>query len=81
MKSNYRSDTKVSNSCKRSALLLRRELGNEYLEFLQFFLNHQRFMRSECSKRVGKSPKELLTGKKHKHWLEILGFELFRQDA
>lgn len=69
------------NSRLRTYFTLRRELGNEYLEFLQFFLNHRRFMRSECKERVGKSPKELLTGEKHKHWLEILGFELFKQAA
>ncbi len=69
------------NSRLRTYFTLRRELGNEYLEFLQFFLNHRRFMRSECKERVGKSLKELLTGKEHKHWLEMLGFELFIQAA
>jgi len=69
------------NSRLRTYFTLRRELGNEYLEFLQFFLNHRRFMRSECKERVGKSPKELLTGKSHKHWLEMLGFELFKKAA
>ena len=69
------------NSRLRTYFTLRRELGNEYLEFLQFFLNHRRFMRSECKERIGKSPKELLTGKEHKHWLEMLGFKLFKQAA
>jgi hypothetical protein len=69
------------NSRLRTYFTLRRELGNEYLEFLQFFLNHRRFMRSECKERVGKSPTELLTGKRHSHWLEMLGFELFKQTA
>lgn len=69
------------NSRLRTYFTLRRELGDEYLEFLQFFLNHRRFMRSKYAKRVGKSPTELLTGKKHKHWLEMLGFELFKQAA
>lgn len=69
------------NSRLRTYFTLRRELGNEYLEFLQFFLNHRRFMRSKYDERVGKSPAELLTGKKHKHWLEMLGFELFKQAA
>lgn len=69
------------NSRLRTYFTLRRELGNEYLEFLQFFLNHRRFMRSEYAERVGKSPAELLTGKKHRHWLEMLGFELFKQAA
>jgi hypothetical protein len=69
------------NSRLRTYFTLRRELGNEYLEFLQFFLNHRRFMRSEYVERVGKSPTELLTGKEHKHWLEMLGFDLFKQAA
>ncbi|MGZ3733242.1 MAG: hypothetical protein ACXU9U_05845, partial [Parachlamydiaceae bacterium] len=60
---------------------LRRELGGEYLHFLQFFLNHRRFMRSEHHERVGKSPAELLTGEQHKHWLEMLGFALFKKAA
>jgi hypothetical protein len=69
------------NSRLRTYFTLRRELGNEYLEFLQFFLNHRRFMRSKYVERVEKSPTELLTGKKHEHWLEMLGFDLFKQTA
>jgi len=69
------------NSRLRTYFTLRRELGGEYLKFLQFFLNHRRFMRSERKERVGKSPTELLTGKQHKHWLEMLGFELFKKAA
>lgn len=69
------------NSRLRTYFTLRREIGNEYLEFLQFFLNHRRFMRSERSERVGKSPAELLTGENHEHWLEMLGFTLFKRAA
>lgn len=69
------------NSRLRIYFTLRRELGNEYLEFLQFFLNHRRFMRSKYVERFGKSPTELLTGERHKHWLEMLGFELFKRAA
>ena len=36
-------------------------------------------MRSEYAERVGKSPTELLTGEQHKHWLEMLGFQLFKK--
>jgi hypothetical protein len=67
------------NSRLRTYFTLRRELGNEYLHFLRFFLNHRRFMRSEYAERVGKSPTELLTGERHRHWLEILGFQLFKK--
>jgi hypothetical protein len=69
------------NSRLRTYFTLRRELGSDYLDFLQFFLNHRQFMRSRCKERVGKSPVELLTGTKHKHWLEMLGFELFKKAA
>ena len=69
------------NSRLRNYFTLRRHLGNDYLEILRFFLNHRRFMRSEYQERVGKSPAELLTGEKHQHWLEMLGFELFKQAA
>ncbi len=69
------------NSRLRTYFTLRREVGNEYLGFLQFFLNHRRFRRSECLERVGKSPAELLTGKAHKHWLQMLGFQLFKKAA
>ncbi|MBA3604285.1 MAG: hypothetical protein H0W50_11775 [Parachlamydiaceae bacterium] len=69
------------NSRLRTYFTLRREVGGEYLQFLQFFLSHRRFMRSEYKERVGKSPTELLTGESHKHWLEMLGFELFKKAA
>lgn len=69
------------NSGLRNYFTLRRYLGKEYLSILQFFLNHRRFMRSELAERVGKSPKELMTGQTHQHWLEILGFKLFKQAA
>jgi hypothetical protein len=62
------------NSRLRSYFFLRREIGSGYLELLQFFLNHRRFLRSEHPERAGKSPAELLTGQPHPHWLEMLGY-------
>ena len=62
------------NSRLRNYFFLRREIGSGYLELLQFFLNHRRFLRSECAERVDKSPAELLTGQPHPHWLEMLGY-------
>ena len=62
------------NSRLRSYFFLRREIGAGYLELLQFFLNHRRFLRSECPERVDRSPAELLTGQAHPHWLEMLGY-------
>jgi hypothetical protein len=65
------------NSRLRNYFFLRRQLGPDYLAVLQFFLNHRRFLRSEHPERVGKSPAELLTGQRHGHWLEMLGFTRF----
>ena len=63
------------NSRLRRYFFLRRHLGDAYLSLLQFFLNHRVFMRSRRTERVGKSPKQLLTGQAHPHWLELLGFQ------
>ena len=67
------------NSRLRAYFFLRRQLGNDYLTLLQFFLNHRRYLRSEDPSRVGKSPAELLTGQPHAHWLELLGYTRFSQ--
>jgi len=60
-------------------LLLEETTRANNLNLLQFFLNHRRFMRSESEERVGKSPRELMTGESHPHWLELLGFKRFQQ--
>lgn len=67
------------NSRLRNYFTLRRHLGADYLKLLQFFLNHRRFLRSEHPNRVDQSPRELLSGKPHAHWLELLGYRLFRR--
>ncbi len=67
------------NSRLRNYFFLRRSLGDDYLSLLQFFLNSRCFMRSLKPERVGKSPKQLLTGEAHPHWLELLGFERFQR--
>ena len=64
------------NSRLRNYFTLRRNVGGEYLSLLQFFMNHRTFLRSRVSERVGKSPKQLLTGQAHPHWLTLLGFGL-----
>jgi hypothetical protein len=61
------------NSRLRNYFFLRRHLGPDYVQLLQFFLNHRRFLRSEHPERVGRSPAELLTGQVQAHWLELLG--------
>jgi hypothetical protein len=61
------------NSRLRTYFTLRRHLGNSYLDLLRFFLNHRRFLRSRRAERNGKSPRELMTGQGHPHWLTLLG--------
>jgi hypothetical protein len=68
------------NSRLRSYFFLRKEIGGGYLDLLRFLLNHRRFLRSEHPERVGKSPAELLSGKEHPHWLEMLGYRRSSQD-
>jgi hypothetical protein len=68
------------NSRLRNYFFLRRHLGPDYLALLQFFLNHRRFVRSERPERAGKSPAELLTGRSHAHWLEMLGHVRFSRN-
>jgi hypothetical protein len=67
------------NSRLRNYFFLRKQLNSSYLGLLQFFLNHRTFLRSEIAKHVGKSPKQLMTGQSHPHWLELLGFTLFKR--
>ena len=61
------------NSKLRTYFTLRRHLGGSYLDLLRFFLNHRRFVRSRHAERQGKSPRELMTGQGHPHWLTLLG--------
>jgi hypothetical protein len=68
------------NSRLRTYFFLRRQLGKDYLTLLQFFLNHRRYLRSEDPNRVDKSPAELLTGQRHAHWLELLGYNRFSRN-
>jgi hypothetical protein len=77
MQSTPRSSSLVENlnSRLRNCLRLRRHLNGSraWLGLLQFFFNHRRFMRSRCGKRLGKSPREAMTGEAHPHWLTLLG--------
>src|ERR687886_2396457 len=75
MASTSRSSSLVENlnSRLRTYFTLRRHLGGSYLDLLRFFLNHRCFLRSRHAERRGKSPRELLTGQGHPHWLTLLG--------
>ena len=81
--STYRASSVVENlnSRLRNYFFLRKHLSNDYLDLLRFFLNHRRFQRSERPERVGKSPAQILTGKEHPHWLNLLGFRPFKKAA
>ena len=68
------------NSRLRGYFFLRRHLGPDYLAVLQFYLNHRRFPRSERPERRDQSPRELLTGTAHAHWLELLGYQRFERN-
>jgi len=69
------------NSRLRNYFFLRRQIGPQYLDLLRFFLNHRRFMRSQHAERRDKTPAELLAGHDLPHWLELLGFQLFKRVA
>lgn len=82
-----RSTTKASSAVENlhsrlcNYFFLRKEIGNNYLELLRFYLNHTPFLRSAKQERVGKTPAELLARKSHPHWLEMLGYEPFQAVA
>jgi hypothetical protein len=61
------------NARLRICFTLRRHIDDQYLGLLQFFINHRRFTRSRCPERAGKSPRELMTGQAHPHWMTMLG--------
>jgi len=68
------------NSRLRNYLFLRRQLGPDYLVWLQFFRKHRRLLRREHPERVGKSPAALLTGAPQPHGLELLGYQPFARN-
>ena len=62
-----------ANSRLRTYFTLRRHMSGSYLDSLEFFLNDRRFMRSLNVQREGKSPRGVMTGQEHPHWLTLLG--------
>lgn len=60
---------------------LRKGCNQSFLNLLRFYLNHVPFRRSELATRVNKSPVAILTGKAHNHWMEMLGYTLFKRAA
>jgi hypothetical protein len=62
------------NSLIRPYLFLKRELKGKFLDLLQFYFNTRKYSDSRVKERKGKSPLELLTGRPHPCWLDILGY-------
>jgi hypothetical protein len=52
----------------------RKMVTQKHLGLIQFYLNHKPFMRSQHKAFINKTPAEILTGKAHNSWLEMLGF-------
>ena len=69
------------NGRVRRHIYYRQEIGHGYLDLLRFYFNHKKIDRSTRAQRHGKSPAEVLRGKPHSHWLELLGFERFKRAA
>ncbi len=69
------------NGRTKSYLHNRKGCSQSFLNLLRFYFNHTPFRRSARESRVGKSPTEILTGKKHAHWLEMLGYTRFKRKA
>jgi hypothetical protein len=63
------------NPRRRNCLTLRRHLDGSraWLGLLKFLFDHRRFMRSRRSERIGRSPREAMTGHDHPSWLTLLG--------
>ncbi len=69
------------NGRVRKPIENRREIDHGYLDLLRYFLNHKPLIRSARPERKGRTPAEILSGKSHPHWLELLGFERFQRAA
>lgn len=59
----------------------RKGCTQSFLNLLRFYFNHRPFARSARKIRKGKTPRQILTGVQHPHWLEMLGYNLFKRSA
>jgi hypothetical protein len=69
------------NGRVRRHLYYRQESGHGFLNILRFYQNHTPFLRSSRAERHKKYQAEILPGKPHPHWLEMLGYERFKRAA
>ena len=83
MSSTERTSSMVENrnGQVRRHITFRQEIGHGYLDLLRFYLNHKPIDRSIREHRHKKTPAEILSGKPHLHWLELLGYERFKRTA
>jgi hypothetical protein len=65
----------------RKFLMNHVHVSQDVLELLRLIINHREFERSRCEHRQGKSPAQVLHEQNHPHWLEMLGYKLFKQAA
>lgn len=75
------SEVESTHTRLRRSFRERRHVSQEYLEVLRFVLNHSRLERSRVAGRQGKSPAEALCGEPLPHWLEQLGYTLFKRES
>ena len=65
----------------RKFLINHVHVSQELLDLLRFVMNHTEFSRSRCEHREGKSPAQVMNDAQHPHWLELLGYDLFKKAA
>ncbi len=62
------------NSRIRVYMDLKRTVPGRYFTLMKVYFNTRKYHRSRVRERIGKSPIELLTGKKYPDFLEVLGY-------
>jgi hypothetical protein len=65
----------------RKFLINHIHVSQPVLNLFRFIINHREFQRSRCAHRDGLSPSQVLHNQSHNHWLEMLGYKLFKQAA
>ena len=83
LESTHRCSSMVENfnSRLRPYLDKRKFITPKRLALIQFYLNHKPFTRSKHKRLINKTPAEAMTGKPHKSWLKMLGFEPFKRQV
>lgn len=79
--STERTSSMVENLNSRLSpyFFIRQEIGYGFLDLLRFYLNHSPLVRNDRKDFKNKSLASLLTKKEHPSWLEMLGYQAFKQ--